>query len=67
MDRLTLACFLGLQAGALTRVLGEVLVAPAAVQWFLLGSLVLWLGAIAAWVGRVGGIYLAPRIDGRPG
>jgi uncharacterized protein involved in response to NO len=67
MDRVTLACFLVLQAGALTRVLGEVLAAPAAVQWFLLGSLVLWLGAIAAWVSRVGGIYLAPPIDGRPG
>ncbi|HEX6572189.1 MAG TPA: NnrS family protein, partial [Steroidobacteraceae bacterium] len=67
MDRLTLACFLVLQAGALMRVLSEVLAAPSAVQWFLLGSLALWLGAIAVWVGRVGGIYLAPRIDGRPG
>jgi uncharacterized protein involved in response to NO len=67
MDRLTLACFLVLQAGALMRVLSEVLAAPSAVQWFLLGSLALWLGAIAVWVSRVGGIYLAPRIDGRPG
>jgi uncharacterized protein involved in response to NO len=67
MDRLTLACFLVLQAGALMRVLSEVITAPSAVRWFLLGSLALWLGAVAAWVGRVGGIYLAPRIDGRPG
>jgi uncharacterized protein involved in response to NO len=67
MDQLTLACFLVLQVGALLRVLSEVSTAPAAVQWFLLGSLVLWFGAIAVWIGRVGGIYLAPRIDGRPG
>ncbi|HET9693315.1 MAG TPA: NnrS family protein [Steroidobacteraceae bacterium] len=67
MDRYTLACFLVLQAGAVSRVLGEVSVAPVAVQWFLLASLALWLGGVAAWVGRVGGIYLAPRVDGRPG
>jgi uncharacterized protein involved in response to NO len=67
MDRLTLACFLVLQVGALLRVLSEVFTAPAAIQWFLLGSLALWFGAIAVWIGRVGGIYLAPRIDGRPG
>jgi hypothetical protein len=36
-------------------------------QWFLLGSVALWLGAVAVWVGHVGGIYLAPRIDGKPG
>jgi uncharacterized protein involved in response to NO len=67
MDNVTLACFGLLQAGAVSRVISEVVTAPAAVQWSLLGSLVLWLVAIAAWVGRVGGIYLAPRIDGRPG
>ena len=67
MDRLTLACFLVLQAGAVGRVVSEVVSAPVAVQWSLLGSLVLWLGAITAWVGHVGGIYLAPRVDGRPG
>jgi len=48
-------------------VLSEVIQAPAAVQWFLLGSLALWFGAIAVWIGRVGGIYVVPRIDGRPG
>ena len=67
MDQLTLVCFLVLQAGALLRVLSEVIQAPAAVQWFLLGSLALWFGAIAVWIGRVGGIYVVPRIDGRPG
>jgi uncharacterized protein involved in response to NO len=67
MDRITLACFVALQLGAASRVLSEVVTAPAAVQWFLLGSVALWLSAVAAWVGRVGGIYLAPRIDGKPG
>ncbi len=67
MDRITLACFVALQLGAASRVLSEVVAAPAAVQWFLLGSVALWLGAVAVWVGRVGGIYLAPRIDGKPG
>jgi uncharacterized protein involved in response to NO len=67
MDRFMLGCFLLLQAGALVRVIGEVAAAPAAVQWFLLGSLALWLGAIAPWVTRLAAIYLAPRVDGRPG
>jgi uncharacterized protein involved in response to NO len=67
MDRITLACFVALQLGAASRVLSEVVSAPAAVQWFLLGSVALWLSAVAVWVGRVGGIYLAPRIDGKPG
>jgi len=67
MDGVTLACFGLLQAGALSRVSSEIFTAPAAVQWFLLGSLVLWLVAIAIWVWRVGGIYLAPRVDGKPG
>ena len=67
MDRITLACFIALQLAAVSRVLSEVVTAPAAVQWFLLGSVALWLSAVAVWVGRVGGIYLAPRIDGKPG
>jgi uncharacterized protein involved in response to NO len=67
MDRFMLGCFLVLQAGALVRVIGEVVAEPAAVQWFLLGSLALWLGALAPWVSRLAGIYLAPRVDGRPG
>jgi uncharacterized protein involved in response to NO len=67
MDRITLTCFIALQLGAASRVLSEVVMAPAAVQWFLLGSVALWLSAVAVWVGRVGDIYLAPRIDGKPG
>jgi uncharacterized protein involved in response to NO len=67
MDRATLGCFLVLQVGAASRVVSEACTSPAVVQWTVLGALVLWLGAIAVWVSRVGGIYLAPRIDGRPG
>ena len=67
MEALVLGCFLVLQAGAASRVLSEVVAAPTAVQWLLLGSAALWLGALVVWFGRVGGIYLAPRIDGKPG
>jgi uncharacterized protein involved in response to NO len=67
MDGLTLACFLALQLGAASRVLSEVLAAPAAIQAFLLASVALWVGAIAVWVSRVAIIYLQPRIDGKPG
>lgn len=67
MDRVTLACFLVLGLGAFVRIAGEVLAGPAAVQWSLLASVALWLGALATWFAHVGGIYLAPRIDGRPG
>jgi len=67
MDRITLGCFIALQAGAVVRVASEIVQAPAFVQWLLLGSLGLWLAAVAVWVGRVGGIYLAPRIDGKFG
>ncbi len=67
MDTVTLACFLALQAGAIARVISEIVQAPAAIQWFLLGSLGLWLAAITVWVARVGRIYLARRVDGRPG
>jgi hypothetical protein len=36
-------------------------------MWFLAGSLALWLGAVTVWIARVGGIYLRPRLDGKPG
>ena len=67
MDRAAFACFLAVQAAALARVLSEVLTAPTAVQWLLLGSIAAWLAAYAAWGLRHARIYLAPRIDGRPG
>ena len=67
MDRAAFACFLAVQAAALARVLSEVLTAAAAVPWLLLGSIAVWLAAYAAWGQRHARIYLAPRIDGRPG
>ncbi|MGL6224808.1 MAG: NnrS family protein [Steroidobacteraceae bacterium] len=67
MDRVTQACFVALQLATVNRVLGEIVTSPPAVQWFLLVSLGLWLAAVAVWVGRVAGIYLRPRVDGRPG
>jgi uncharacterized protein involved in response to NO len=67
MDRVTLTCFIALQVAALSRVLSEIVRAPSAVQWFLLASLAFWIAAVATWVGRVSGIYLRPRLDGRPG
>ena len=67
MDNATLACFAGVQLAAASRVLSEIVTAPVAVQYLLLGSMTLWLVAFVTWTSRVGGIYLAPRIDGRPG
>ncbi len=67
MDRITLGCFVALQLGAASRVLSEIVQAPVAVQWFLLASVGLWMAAVAVWVQRVGGIYLNPRVDGKPG
>jgi uncharacterized protein involved in response to NO len=67
MDRLTLGCFIGIQAAAVTRVGSEVATAPAAIQWLLLCSVAAWLAAFAVWAARNGPIYLAPRSDGKPG
>ena len=67
MDRVALACFLGVQAAAVARVASEVVTAPQWMQWLLLAAVVLWLTAFATWSGRLGRIYLVPRIDGRPG
>jgi uncharacterized protein involved in response to NO len=67
MDRVAFACFVAVQAATLCRVLSEITVAPAAIQWLLLGSVAAWLGAFAVWGGRHAAIYLSPRIDGRPG
>jgi uncharacterized protein involved in response to NO len=67
MDRIALACFLGLQAGAVARVGSEVVTAPGWVQALLLTSMALWLAAFGVWTWRLGSIYLAPRSDGQPG
>jgi uncharacterized protein involved in response to NO len=67
MDRVGLLCFAGVQAAAVARVGSEIAHSPAAIQWLLLGSVGLWLAAVLAWSLRNGPIYLAPRLDGRPG
>ena len=67
MDRVTLACFLGVQFAAVARVCGEIVTAPEAIRDFLLGSMLLWLIAFGVWTARHGGIYLSPRSDGKPG
>jgi uncharacterized protein involved in response to NO len=67
MDRATLVCFVALQAAAAARVASEIATAPATIRWLLLGSLAAWLAACATWAARHAPIYLAPRIDGRPG
>ncbi len=67
MDRLTVACFLGVQLAAVSRVASEIVRAPDAVKHLLLCSLALWLVAFGIWGTRNSRIYLAPRIDGRPG
>ncbi len=67
MDRAALACFVAIQLAALARVASEITAAPGAVRNLLLASAILWLGAFAVWTARHGGIYLAPRTDGKPG
>jgi len=67
MDRITLACFVGVQVAAISRVASEIATAPDVVKHLLLCSLALWLLAMGIWTTRNARIYLAPRIDGRPG
>jgi uncharacterized protein involved in response to NO len=67
MHRVPFGCFLAVQVAALARVASEIVAEPAAIQWLLLGSIALWLGAFIAWGLSNAPIYLTPRIDGRPG
>ncbi len=67
MDRTALACFAGVQFAALARVCSEIVTTPEMVRDLLLGSAALWLAAFGTWVVRNAGIYLSPRIDGKPG
>jgi len=67
MDRTSLLCFGAVQGAAVARVGSEITSSPAAIQWLLIGSVALWLAACALWSLRNGPIYLAPRLDGKPG
>jgi uncharacterized protein involved in response to NO len=67
MDRTALACFAGVQLAAVARVASELVAAPSATRNLLLGSGVVWLVALGAWSLRNAGIYVSPRVDGKPG
>jgi uncharacterized protein involved in response to NO len=56
--------FVALQIVAVARIAGELVADPYA--WFAAAA-VGWLVAFGPWVVRLGGIYLAPRIDEKPG
>ncbi len=56
-----------MQLAAVSRVGSEIVSAPGAIRNLLLGSALLWLVAFGAWSLRNGRIYLAPRVDGKPG
>ncbi|KAF1687166.1 short-chain dehydrogenase [Pseudoxanthomonas broegbernensis] len=56
--------FVAIQGVATVRVLADVLPDPG--LWQAVAA-VGWLVALSPWVARIGGIYLSPRRDGRPG
>ncbi|HEY6035928.1 MAG TPA: NnrS family protein [Kofleriaceae bacterium] len=56
--------FVAVQLVAIARILSELVADPYA--WFA-GAAVGWLIAFAPWVARLGTIYLAPRVDQKPG
>ncbi len=69
MDRCTVLCFFALQAAAVLRVAGELSQArwPALFLPLLLASVALWVTGLWPWAIRHGRMYLAPRVDGKPG
>jgi uncharacterized protein involved in response to NO len=67
MNRTILACFLGLQGATLMRIASETILAPAAVAGLLLAAVALWLVTVGGWAIQLVGMYLSPRVDGRPG
>jgi uncharacterized protein involved in response to NO len=56
--------FIALQVVTITRIAGELTPDPYA--WFAAAAIG-WLIAFAPWVVRLGAIYLAPRVDHKPG
>lgn len=69
MDRFTLLCFLAIQGAALLRVASELAQwrRPALFLPLLLASVALWVAGLWPWAWRYGRVYLAPRVDGKPG
>ncbi|MDQ3367742.1 MAG: NnrS family protein [Myxococcota bacterium] len=64
MPRIAWFTFGALQVVAIARIVGELTSDPHA--WFAIAAGA-WLVAFAPWVASVGVIYLAPRVDGKPG
>ncbi|TXH83449.1 MAG: NnrS family protein [Pseudoxanthomonas sp.] len=64
MPKVAWFAFVAIQGVAVMRIVADV--APDAMAWQAAAA-VGWLLALAPWVGRIGGIYLRPRADGRPG
>src|SRR5690606_17437732 len=56
--------FVAIQVVAAMRIAAEVM--PDVLAWQALSALG-WLVALSPWVFRIGGIYLSPRADGKPG
>ena len=56
--------FVGIQAVAAMRIAAEAM--SDALLWQALSALG-WLLALSPWLLRIGGIYLSPRVDGKPG
>ena len=56
--------FVGIQVTAAMRIAAEVM--PDVLAWQAASALG-WLLALSPWVFRIGGIYLSPRADGKPG
>ena len=69
MDRFTLMCFLAVQCAAVLRVASELTQTswPALFMPLVLASVALWVAGLWPWALRHGRMYLAPRVDGKPG
>lgn len=64
MPKVALYAFVAINVAAVVRIGAELVTDTGAAQ--VLAGL-LWLVALAPWIAYIGRIYLAPRIDGRPG
>ena len=69
MDRFTVLCFLAVQCAAVLRVASELTQTrwPALSVPLLLASITFWVAGLWPWALRHGRMYLAPRVDGKPG
>ncbi|WP_133477567.1 NnrS family protein [Cognatilysobacter segetis] len=64
MPKVAIYAFAAINVVAVTRVFAEISHDP--MLWQVLAAAG-WLVALTPWILRVGSIYLAPRVDGRPG